>query len=181
MSQTDIFNALRHGLAQAGSVQTPGETHGTLTGMLCIDNAASPARSVEDTSAESLDAALAALREMTLEGLFDSNSSFQPLLPDDAEPLETRVGALARWCAGFLYGLSYSGDFDPNALSPEVAEVVNDLTELSRAGLTAEDNETESAESDYTELTEYTRVAVQMIFLELQPKREGPVAREKLH
>ena len=43
MSQTDIFSVLQTGLTQAGSVQTPGETHGTLTGMLCINNEVSPA------------------------------------------------------------------------------------------------------------------------------------------
>lgn len=181
MSQSDIFNALQHGLEQAGSVQTPGEVHGTLTGMLCIDNGASPGRAVDDVSSEALDKALDALREITLEGLFDPDLSFQPLLPDDEVALEQRVKSLARWCAGFLYGLSSDGEFDPIRLSEEVREVVADLTELSRAGLTTEDGDSETAEADYAELVEYTRVAVQMVFLELQPKREGPVAREKLH
>lgn len=181
MSQTDIFRVLEQGLSQAGSAQTPGETHGTLTGMLCIDNEASAARAVTDNHSEMLSNALDALREMTLEGLFDPDLSFRPLLPNDDEPLEDRVRALARWCAGFLYGLSCDGRFEPANLSAEVQEVVADLTELSKADLTAEDSEAESAEADYAELVEYTRVAVQMIFLEHQPKREGPVTRETLH
>ena len=118
---------------------------------------------------------------MTLEGLFDPDLSFQPLLPADDVDLERRVQALARWCAGFLYGLSADGSFDINNLSGEVREVVNDLTELSRAGLTAEDADNESAEADYAELVEYVRVGVQMVFLELQPGREGPTRRESLH
>lgn len=181
MSQHNIFNALQHGLSQAESAQTPGETHGTLTGMLCIDNQARPARAVDDVETETLTVALDALRDMVLEGLFDPDLSFTPLLPEDETDLERRVTALARWCAGFLYGLSHDGLFDPAALSAEVGEVVQDLTQLSRAGLTAEDGDDETAEADYAELVEYVRVGVQMIFLELQPAREGPVSRERLH
>ncbi|ROO25874.1 UPF0149 family protein [Salinisphaera orenii] len=182
MSQTDIFDALQHGLTEARSVQTPGEVHGTLTGMLCVDNKASPPRAVDDVEqSEMLDTALGALREMTLEGLFDPDLSFKPLLPDDDVALERRVQALARWCAGYLYGLSHDGTFDPEQLSAEVREVVRDLTQLSRAGLTAEDSDVESAEADYAELVEYVRVGVQMVFLELQPPREGPTERESLH
>ncbi|RJS92378.1 UPF0149 family protein [Salinisphaera sp. Q1T1-3] len=180
MSQTDIFAALKTGLTQAGSVQTPGETHGTLTGMLCMDNEAAPAAAVDDVTAPSLTSALDALREITLEGLFDPDLSFRPLLPDDETPLETRVAALARWCGGFLYGLSFFGDFNPARLSAEIREVVSDLTELSKAELSA-DQDDESAETDYAELVEYVRVGVQMIFLECQPKREGPETRETLH
>lgn len=181
MSQDNIFEALQVGLTQARSVQTPGEVHGTLTGMLCMDNAASASRAVDDVEGDTLNAALDALREMTLEGLFDSDLSFKPLLPTDEVELERRVQALARWCAGFLYGLSSSGEFRVDALSEEVREVVDDLTELSRAGLTAEDADNESAEADYAELVEYVRVGVQMIFLELQPRRDGPAHRESLH
>lgn len=181
MSQTDIFSVLAHGLTEAGSAQTPGETHGTLTGMLCVDNEASAVGAVTDNHSDMLAQALDALREMTLEGLFDPDLSFRPLLPSDEAPLEDRVRALARWCAGFLYGLSCEGRFAPAQLSAEVQEVVADLTELSKADLTAEDSDSESAESDYAELVEYTRVGVQMIFLEHQPRREGPVARETLH
>lgn len=180
MSQSDIFMALEQGLEQAGSVQTPGETHGTLTGMLCIDNEQAPAAAVDDVEAESLTTALDALREITLEGLFDPDLSFTPLLPDDDTSLDRRVAALARWCAGFLFGLSYRGSFSPEQLSAEVREIVTDLTELSKAELTADEDD-DGAEADYTELVEYVRVGVQMIFLELQPKREGPQTRETLH
>jgi uncharacterized protein YgfB (UPF0149 family) len=181
MSQTDIFAALEQGLEQAGSVQRPGETHGTLTGMLCIDNEQRPAAAVEDVESEMLSTALDALREMTLEGLFDPNLSFTPLLPDDEAPLEARVIALGRWCTGFLYGLSYLGRFSPDQLSSEAREVVSDLTELSRVELGPDETEGDSAEADYMELVEYVRVGVQMVFLDLQPKREGPQTRETLH
>src|SRR5699024_10455350 len=103
----------------------------------------------------------------------------------DESALETRVYALSRWCSGFLFGLaSQAGDgaeFDLSRLSGEASEVVKDLTELSRVGLTEEDSRGEAAEADYAELVEYTRVGVQMIFMELRPKRQGPETKERLH
>lgn len=181
MSQADIFAALKLGLEQADSIQSPSEIHGTLTGMLSIDNNQRPSAAVEDAESEALIAALDALSELILDGLFDPNLSFEPLLPDDEQPLDVRVESLARWCSGYLFGLSYLGCFSPDKLSAEVREIISDLTELSRVELTAEEGHTEGGEEDYAELVEYLRVSVQMIFLELQPRREDPLTRETLH
>lgn len=181
MDQNQIYNAIEHGLNQADSTQTPAEAHGTLTGLLCIDNDTPGGKAVEDVESEMLDSALDALREITLNGLFDPELSFTPLLPDDEVDLEQRVQALARWCAGFLYGLSATGQFNPDNLSQESRELVEDLTELSRANLTQEDDEAGTAEADYAELVEYVRVAAQTLFLEFRPKREGPESRRTLH
>lgn len=181
MNQNQIFDAIKQGLTKAESVQTPSEAHGTLTGLLCIDNDTAGGHAVEDVDSEMLDSALDALREMTLNGLFDSELSFKPLLPDDEDSLDDRVQALARWCAGFLYGLSVTGQFEPKQLSDESQELVDDLTELSRADLTSEDDEAGTAEADYVELVEYVRVAVQTLFLELRSKGEGPETKRTLH
>ncbi|NNC23421.1 UPF0149 family protein [Salinisphaera sp. USBA-960] len=181
MDQEQIFSAIKQGLHQTGSVQTPPEAHGTLTGRLCIDNETPGGHAVEDVDSEMLDQALDALREITLNGLFDPELSFTPLLPGDDVDLDTRVQALANWCAGFLYGLSVTGNFNPDNLTAESRELVDDLTELSRADLTSEDDETGTAEADYMELVEYVRVAAQTLFLEFRPAREGPKSRQTLH
>lgn len=186
MNPTTVFNALKQGLDDAGHVQNPADVHGALTGLLCVDNNADVEAALDDDATEALRQALSALREMTLEGLFDSDMGFTPLLPDDdEEALATRVQALGRWCSGFLYGLAAQqgaqGDVDMSAFSEEAREVVNDLSQLARVGLTEEDDDADAAEADYTELVEYVRVGVQMIFMELRPKREGPETRERLH
>lgn len=185
MSQATVFNALKHGLEAASAVQNPADVHGTLTGMLCVNENADVTAALDDDATDALREALAALREMTLEGLFDPDLGFEPLLPDDDDELEGRVQALARWCAGFLYGIASqqgeSGELDMSQLSAEVREVVNDLSQLSRAGLTAEDDDAEGAEADYAELVEYVRVGVQMIFMEFRPAHKGPETRERLH
>lgn len=185
MTQSTVFDALKHGLEAAGAVQNPADVHGTLTGLLCVDNDADVTAALDDEATDTLQQALSALREMTLEGLFDPDLGFAPLLPDDEAGLETRVQALAGWCSGFLYGLASqqgeADELDLSRLSAETREVVNDLSQLSRAGLTAEDSAGESAEGDYAELVEYVRVGVQMIFLELRPSRQGSETRERLH
>jgi len=185
MDSNTAHDALKYGLESASAVQNPADVHGTLTGILCIDNEASVIGALDDEPTDALREALDALRHMTLEGLFDPDLSFEPLLPDDETDLHTRVEALARWCSGFLYGLSSQQDgaseLDLSHLSADVREVINDLSQLSRAGLTTEDEDAEAAEADYAELVEYVRVGVQMIFLEMRPPREGRTTRESLH
>mgnify|MGYP000123110895 CR=1 FL=1 len=181
MDQQQLFDAIERGLRQAESVQSPSEAHGTLTGLLCIDNDTTGGNAVEDVDSKMLDQAMDALREMTLNGLYDPECGFTPLLPGDDVALDTRVQALADWSAGFLYGLSVGGTFNPDNLSQQSRELVEDLTELSRADLTSEDDETGTAEADYMELVEYVRVAAQTLFLEFRPKREGEHTRRKLH
>src|SRR5699024_11782691 len=96
MTQSTVFAALQHGLDNAGALQNPADVHGTLTGLLCMNDAADAAAALDDEPNDALRQAMAALREMTLEGLFDPDLSFTPLLPDDEVTLATRVQALAR-------------------------------------------------------------------------------------
>lgn len=180
MDTAKFYDGLRDTLSRHGSVQEPAEVHGTLAGMLCVREDADPVAALEDGSESALSEAMAALREVTLEGLFDPQSGFSLLLPDDDRAsLDQRVQALARWCSGFVYGLASTGDFDLDGLPGEVREVVEDLTELGRAALTSEDATAEQAERDYAELVEYVRVGVQLVFLELRPDRGN--AGERLH
>jgi len=63
-----------------------------------------------------------------------------PLLPDDDTPLEPRVHALSAWCGGFLFGLSSRRGLNLKAISEEGREIVQDLTQFTQAGLSAEDH-----------------------------------------
>ncbi len=182
MSAATQYDALSHALSQKGSVQDPAEIHGTLSGILCVREDADPHEALEDAQELELTAPMAALREVILESLFDSESGFMLLLPgDDAAPLAARVKALARWCSGFVYGLASQPEFDLQGLSPEVQEVIQDITELGRAAITADDASPEGAERDYAELVEYVRVGVQLVFLELRPARQEDAQPARLH
>jgi hypothetical protein len=54
----------------------------------------------------------------------EQGMEFEPLLPDDEQPLNGRANALALWCTGFLYGLGAGQISDLEALNGEVGEIV---------------------------------------------------------
>jgi uncharacterized protein YgfB (UPF0149 family) len=60
-------------------------------------------------------------------------------------------------------------------------ELVNDLAEIARAGMAAEDDEAD-ADFAYAELVEFVRAGVQLVFEELAGFRAGaPSAAKALH
>lgn len=177
MSGNDSYQDLGACLAAAGASDEPDEVHGCLCGMLCVNVDVALSELVDAPPDAGLEDALTALRTLTVDRLYDPGCTFTPLLPEDAAPLSERVAALARWCSGFVYGLASRRQFDLDAVSQEVREVVHDLTELSKAGISEQDPQDEGAEADYAELMEYVRVGVQLIFLELRPDRPEPAAR----
>jgi uncharacterized protein YgfB (UPF0149 family) len=175
-------------LAAAGSLADAAEAHGSLCGALCC---MSPYR-MQDWVNEilpdgsSLPAESAAMIERvfaaTAASFGEQGMEFQPLLPDDDQPLNGRAHALALWCTGFLYGLGTGQISDLDALNGDVGEIVRDFTEISRA--TGDDaDEDESNEQAYAELVEFIRVAAQVVFEELLPLRQQvyPAAQQTLH
>jgi uncharacterized protein YgfB (UPF0149 family) len=160
------------------AVTDPAEAHGTLAGALCAAND----YRLEDWAAELLpeDAALvegaAALRDLyqqTRAALNAPEMPFDLLIPDDEEPLEARTAALGQWCNGFLYGLGTNGDADPARLPGDAGEVVRDLNEITRAAVDMRED-AETNEAAYTELVEFVRVGVQLIFEQLNASRPPP-------
>src|SRR5687768_1570777 len=153
------------------SLTDAAEAHGTLAGSLCT----APAYRFEDWLLEILPEGRAtaestsALRELftgTHEALVGEMLEFEPLLPEDTQPIDERTTALAQWCVGFLYGLGSSALPDASKLPGEVGEVVRDLTEITQVGVDSSDS-AESNESAYAELVEFVRVGVQLVFDEL--------------
>ncbi len=175
-------------LAAAGSLADAAEAHGSLCGALC---AVAPYR-MQDWVNEILPDGTALSNESAamLERVFTATATsfgeqgmeFEPLLPDDEQPLNGRANALALWCTGFLYGLGTGQIADLDALNGDVGEIVRDFTEISRA--TGDDAEAdESNEQAYAELVEFIRVAAQVVFEELLPLRSQsyPATQQRLH
>jgi uncharacterized protein YgfB (UPF0149 family) len=174
-------------LATAGSLADAAEAHGSLCGALC---SMSPYR-MQDWINEILPdgAALSDESAAMIERVFTATASsfgeqgmeFEPLLPDDEQPLNGRANALALWCTGFLYGLGRGHIADLEALGGDVGEIVRDFTEISRASGDDADSD-ESNEQAYTELVEFIRVAAQVVFEELLPlRRQVYPAQQRLH
>jgi uncharacterized protein YgfB (UPF0149 family) len=173
---TASYAEIQRVLADERSMTDAAEAHGTLAGALCT---ASTYR-FEDWLQEILPegrlhtestGALRGLYFLTTETLAGADMTIEPLLPEDAQPLDERASALSQWCVGFLYGLGSGAIQDLSKLPGEVGEVVRDFDELTRVGVGAGDSEEEN-ESAYVEIVEFVRVGVQLVFEELEAMRE---------
>lgn len=174
--QTASYSEIQRVLADERSMTDAAEAHGTLAGALC---SASTYR-FEDWLQEILpegraqDVSTGALRGLyflTTETLSGADMAFEPLLPEDAQPLDERAAALSQWCVGFLYGLGSGSIQDVSKLPGEAGEVVRDFDELTRVGVGSGESDEEN-EGAYVELVEFVRVGVQLLFEELAVLRE---------
>jgi uncharacterized protein len=173
-------------LAAAGSHADAAEAHGSLCGALCsmspyrmqdwVNEILPDGTSLSDESAAMLERVFTE----TAASFGEQGMEFEPLLPDDEQPLNGRASALALWCTGFLYGLGAGQIADLEALNGDVGEIVRDFSEISRASGEEAD---ESNEQAYTELVEFIRVAAQVVFEELLPLRQQayPAPPQRLH
>ena len=163
------------------------ESHGLLCGMLCAQGATDAAQWMlhvlgePEKSSEVLQQAgkkLLEIHQVSLEQMNDSNVEFELMLPDDDEPLETRVEALGLWCQGFVYGLAMGGIKQDTELPEDSKELIADILEISRAGYVADDEAELNADTEeddeenelaFMEVTEYVRMGTLLIYEELQP------------
>jgi yecA family protein len=162
------------------------ESHGALCGMLCAQGATEASQWMlyvlgehEETSKllQQTGKKLLQIHQISVEQMNDTDAEFELMLPDDDEPLESRVEALGIWCQGFVYGLAVGGITEDTVLPEDSKELIRDILEISRAGYVA-DNEaeiatdeenTEEDEVAFMEVSEYVRMGVLLIYEELQP------------
>ncbi len=103
--------------------------------------------------------------QASLSNLEDLSFLFQPLLPDEDLPLAERLVAVGEWCGSYISGLAegLGSDFE---ISEDSKEALEDLGAIAQVSI---DFDAEG-ERDYTELVEYIRVAVQLIFADVHPE-----------
>lgn len=156
----------------------PSELHGTLTGLLCTGGtpgqgwmeslAMDEVTDLSHEARELLDNLLGFVRGQ----LESAELRFHLLLPDEDRALIQRTAALADWCRGYLYGLALGGISDQSDLPPDCSEVINDVIQISRAEFEfgQPDDRDEAA---FTEVIEYVRVGVLLVFEELRQPGEN--------
>jgi uncharacterized protein YgfB (UPF0149 family) len=187
---TNDYDALRESLNDAGASLAVPELHGGLCGALCAGGPTAAERWLDDFLADH-DARKAAgaravgrdLKRAAWQALEDGELQFEPLLPSDDALLEEQVQALALWCHGFMNGLGATmpdlvgRNLRPTATAAaiataEVAEILGDFAEISRAGLDEEDAaDRDRADFALAELKEYARVSAQIVFEQLAERR----------
>jgi len=176
------FDLVDRALRRLGAAEGAPEAHGTLCGLICmLASRAQPmwvagmasADSASGIPAESA-GALNQIATVTCAALSEGDMAFALLLPPDDRPLSVRTEALADWCAGFMHGLAEAAAARAagEALNGELTrEIMSDLAEIAR--VTPGEDETDlEAEAAYTELVEFVRVSVQLVFDELYDVRQ---------
>ncbi len=168
-------------LAAAHISVAAAEVQGLLCGLLCALGGDVRERwlgelfNAEATGIETLPAPqdmLGRLYTQTAAGLEDPELGFSPLLPDDAQPLSQRAQAVNDWCQGFLYGLGVAGGKAQRVLSDEGKEMLRDFSEITRMDA-ASVEASEENEQALTEVIEFIRVAVMLVYAELAARRES--------
>jgi len=171
------YEELARMLLTAGADSSASEAHGMLSGTICAAGKTAPGLWLEyllgegnTLSAAARDSSdmLLALQSELLRQLNDDAFGFDLLLPLDDEPLSLRTETLSQWCAGFLYGLALGGFREDVAMPDSVSEVMKDFYEISHARFDY-DLMDESDEAAYTEIVEYVRMGVLLLYEELQP------------
>jgi uncharacterized protein YgfB (UPF0149 family) len=177
-----IHTRLHETLSAAGATCDAPEAHGTLCSLVCLHGSRAGPRWItslfgKEPVPADVRRALLDIASETAAELEDPAFRFAPLLPGDRSPMGERAGAMAHWTQGFLHGFGEAGSRPALAerLGQEpLAELLSDLSEITRATAGEADGAEEGAEDGadgdeeaWAELVEYLRVAVQLFYLEL--------------
>ena len=171
------FPEIRDCLQAADAESGAAEAHGLLCGMLCARAGTGPEPWLEQILGPSHEPGahpdvLDQVYRGTCAEFAGGELGFQPLLPDDEEPLPVRTHALGQWCGGFLAGLGLTGTPSNAALEGEVGEFLHDVAEITR--IRFEPAAGEEDESAYMEIVEYLRMGVLLTYETLNPPPGGP-------
>ncbi len=186
-SEQGAYEQLEAVLARAGGTVSAAEGHGILCGLCCVRPVVNSGDWEPLILGDSLpgNAGVADARRFLeqlwrqgIQQLESSECAFQLLLPWDSRALSQRTELLGSWCAGFLYALGLAGDEAYGTLSSDAREFVRDLSEISRIDTGVEGDEAE--ERAYTEVLEYVRVGVLMVYEDLRESRQPPGA-DRVH
>ena len=180
--QAEIYRDLDRRLKASRWNSGASEAHGLLSALACLGIPGEQLRAKawlfqlsEKTDLDLLEG----LYGLILRDLQSDGFEFSPLLPDglcgDAQSIES----LADWCGGFVQGFLHDDAARLDRVPDAVRESVNDIMEISRveveARVEADADAFDETERQLVEIEEYLRVAIQVIFEELNP-RAGPSA-----
>lgn len=162
---------LTDALQDAASDFQPAEAHGLLCGIICVTPDAESADwgkilSSSKNKPETL-ALLQQLYRSSIEQLGEFSFEFSLLLPEDDEDINSRTESLGLWCQGFLTGLQQGQP--GKILTSDAEDALKDITEIAQVSF-GDIAATEEDEHAYTDLVEYVRLAVLMIYYEYKSK-----------
>lgn len=171
------FTEVAHQLKQADALVSPAEAHGLLSGCVCAGSRISGKNLLEPILGHTIARAtsgrevLMNLYHVSSKQLHDADFTFQLLLPINA-PLSEKSKALTEWCQGFISGLGWAGLNIEQCQTEDVENALYHISEISKLELDSviADNEDEKA---FFEVSEYVRLAVMSIYMELTNDHAG--------
>lgn len=165
------YSAVTDMLATTGTLVGAPEAHGVVCGTLCAHPDGGPERYGRvifgPATHPDTPRGLAPLEVETRRALRDADFEFALLLPPESESLTVRFDGLVSWCQGFTLGLLFDDAKRIEAMPVDAREAAQDIMRISSLGAVEEEDPT--AERELAEITEYVRVAVQLIYEELNP------------
>jgi uncharacterized protein YgfB (UPF0149 family) len=180
-SQTPMpdYEKLQAALSGAGIDSGSAEIHGLLCGIVSRGGAnttdwsgvLAAAGMALDSVPEALRTTLAGLMAASAGSLADGQMHFSLLLPDPETGIRVRADGIASWCQGYVMGLALGGSSGMEGLSPEAREAVADLIRISGA-MADRDGDAETQDRALSEIEEFVRVAVQLIYEDFR-SRDG--------
>lgn len=169
MTIIDPYQSLQDELTEQRSDLQASELHGMMTGWLCIK---SPKKhDWEHTLFPDLD--ITPTFRHIFEGIYkqlcSDNLAFNILISPDDAPLTQQAEDLALWSQGFLLGLGLGGaKFEADEILNEAIDDLRQISHIDFQGI-VDNNENEQ---DLSELVEFVRTAVMIIFNTLHIEKE---------
>ena len=182
------YDEIESAISLAGLELSAAEVHGVICGAICnqmktgtapdMNRLITAGAVVQAEALGQLQKTLELLLRGTVEELHRDDGDFSLLLPDDDSSLQLRLWSLADWCRGFLLGLLDGENVAIDQLSTDAAEIARDMLSISEVEVNGDGSD---SEWDLTEVEEYVRVGVQLIFEELYGGLHKDVESEELH
>lgn len=171
------YQALEQALSKTKLKLNPSQVQGIICGILCgpADYSTSAWENLVTGGKESAEAhhLLQNLYEATEIELNEFLFDLQLVLPDDEENLTLRAEALTLWCQGVLTGLKLVQIPIEARPKGDVTEAINDLIEIAKMNY-EEVVANEEDEAAYTELVEFVRMAVILIYQSMHENDQTP-------
>lgn len=163
-SQDDsLYTLVDERLRALDETENAAGWHGQVAGYLVAHVSIGKQTLPAELESGEMDAVLQPIVADTRLQLADDTGQLVLIVPDDTVPLSERLAALAEWVQGFLVGLSWAGVTDLKLDDEEASEALQDLVEISQLDTMSDDSEAQ--EEAYTEVYEYVRTVVQLLYL----------------
>ncbi len=173
--QDKIYSDLEQKLRQTPWNSGVSEAHGLLCGLACRGITGDTIRTraflfqLTDPTHVDLIEGVFSLASRDLE---DEQFGFTLMLPGADTSLAERAESVSSWCQGFLQGI-YSDDTAEKFHGSEtITEALDDIMQIGHLELAP--TQQGQSEQDLVEIEEFLRVAVQLIYDEMNPTRISP-------